>query len=53
MSINTGNLSGDVGTHPHGTAGELVHELQRLELKILASAGQQGLEILEQRGATS
>ena len=50
MSINTGNLSGDVSTHPHGTARELIHELQRLELKILASPGQQGLEILKQRG---
>jgi hypothetical protein len=49
VRIDTGHLRRDVGTHPHQTAGQLVDQLERLELQILASTGQQRLEVFEQR----
>lgn len=40
VSIDTRSLRRDVGTHPHGPPGQLIHQLEGAQLEILAGPGQ-------------
>ena len=50
MRIDAGHLRRRVGAKPERAAGQLVDQLERLQVERLARAGEQGLEMLQQRG---
>ena len=49
MSVDTGNLRGNVRTQAHGAPGKLIDELERAQIEVMAGAGQQRLDVLEHR----
>ncbi len=48
MGIDARHLRCHVGAHAHHSAGELIGELEGLQVEIVAGAGEQGLEILDE-----
>ena len=49
MRVDARHLRRDVGAHAHHAAGELVHQLEGAQVQVVAGAGQQRLQVLEQR----
>ena len=47
VSVDARHLRGDVGTHTHQAAGELVHQLEGLEIQIRPRSGKQRIQILD------
>jgi hypothetical protein len=48
MGVDAGDLRRAVGTQAHHAAGELVDQLEGLQIQRLAGAGQQRLQVLQQ-----
>ncbi len=50
VGVHAGHLGGDVGADAHHAAGELVGELEGLQIEVGAGAGKQGVEELHGGG---
>jgi hypothetical protein len=48
MGVDPGNLRRHVGAHPERASRQLIDEFESPQLQILAGAGEQGIEVLEQ-----
>ena len=51
VGIDPCGLGGDIGTHPHQPAAELIRQLEGLEVEIAGCAGEQRIEELDDRRA--
>src|SRR4051812_2261260 len=49
MRVDARHLRCDIGPYTEQAAGELIHELEGAQIEIVPGAGQQRLEIFEQR----
>jgi hypothetical protein len=49
MRVDARHLRSDVGAQPQHASGQLVDELERLQIEVVAGARQQGIDVLEQR----
>jgi hypothetical protein len=49
MGVDAGHLRRDVGAQAHGAAGELIDQLEGAQIHVPPAAGEQRLEVLEQR----
>ena len=49
MRINARHLGRYVRAHAHGTARQLVNQLEGLQIEIVAGAGQQRIDIFQHR----
>ena len=50
MRIDARDLGRDVGPDPQALSGELVHQLEGLQVKVAAAADQQRIQIFDERG---
>jgi hypothetical protein len=50
MGVDAGNLWRRVGTQTQGATGKLVNQLEGLNVKRFTGAGQQRVEVFQQRG---
>jgi len=49
VGVDTCNLRGHIGPHPHQTTRRLVDQFESLKVEIMACANQQRLQVLDQR----
>ena len=49
VRVDARHLRRDVGAHAQHAPGQLVHQLEGLQVEVVAGAGQQRLQVLEQR----